>query len=171
MGRLPAMYAGRPITRRIPWAMSSTLRLPIVEDDVLFRARPFDEGDLRHANDKPFEIHRMLPRSVAGTTIATFADNQIGQLACVELTLRERLANQPLLAEPTAISNLVKGTAEQTWEFADPLNLVMGGGLRATGALRSTDLTEFGVGVEFLDVTITFQGFLLVVTPASDRRS
>lgn len=174
MGRLSTMYDGRVITTRVPFVMEGFVDLPLVADPAVETAvspTEFNENFFRFNVDKPFEIHRMIPRIVQGVVTAgafvmsTTIPNQETALAGTKLRLNERSRNEALTSGFVPILNMVKGTSEFTWEWADPMVLVRGQGFKAAALYFSNVISAAGVRLQ-----LSFQGFLLVLAPASDHR-
>ena len=168
MGRLSTMYAQQPITYRVPHTMTGFIDFPEVSAGVPFREQKMNEQALLHSVDKPFEVHRLVPVATsfnAGTWHTDSASQEL-LLAQIAATLKIRSRNQAIAASTnlTPVINLIKGSAERTWEFADPMVLVRGEGILASGVLK-----------QIIPGTITrlylpLQGYLLIMPPASDQR-
>jgi len=173
MGRLSTVYAGRPITTRVPHIMEAFIDLPIVNPpSAPFRVQSFGANAFLHNVDKPFEIHRMIPRMIfadaAATRFSTHDQNEL--LGCVDISIKEKSRNEAMTAGFVPLLNLVKGTAEQTWEWTDPLVLVRGQGFLVQASMEST-VFSFAVGnVSALRLQLAFEGFYLVLPPAFDQR-
>jgi hypothetical protein len=171
MGRLPAKYAGRNITFRVPFTMPGELIVPAGQVGV-----QFPEATFLHNSDKPFEIHRVIPRVTGldeNDVVATVANpNQIVELTAPELL--EKLTririfdfskNENLTKNAQLLSSLTKGTSEKTWEWAEPYVLTRSEGFQVTVDNLATANVADNTRVE-----ITFQGFLIVVAPPSESR-
>lgn len=165
MGRLPATFAGMPVMFRVPFAMQTVKSFTTAQSGV-----SFPEGPVTQGVDKPFEIHRMVPRITAldGSSVAlnTQPSDDIME-ALISITIRDFGKNQALTKARTRLANFVKGSAERTWEFAEPYYLLQGDGFEING---SSLAYPAGLGVTSLQVTISFEGFLVVVAPPTDRR-
>lgn len=164
MGRLATTYAGQRITYRVPFAMTGFVDLPIVTGGAPFAERQADRNFFLHNGDKPFEVHRMRPTALAvnaGVFSAAVAQETL--IAPIQVALRERSRNQAMTASFVPLLNLIKGSAEMTWEWAEPMTLVRGEGYFLKAASRQTtgDPTR---------LNLTFEGFLLILAPASDSR-
>jgi len=165
MGRLPSTWAEKLITMRTPYEMDGEL---MVASGATGQQYP----DATFANniDKPFEIHRMIPRVTAldssGVPLATQPDQDLLQ-SLVRLSITDLGKNTPLTKSPTLMKLFTKGEAERTWEFADPYYLI-----RTELIQIVVDSLPFPAidGLAFLRVEISFQGFLLTVAPASESR-
>ena len=171
MGRLPAKFAGRDITFRVPFTMPGELIVAAGAIGV-----QFPEATFLHNSDKPFEIHRVIPR-VTGLddqeAVATVTSNGV----ITELTnptLLEKLTririfdfskNENLTKNAQLLSSLTKGTSEKTWEWAEPYVLTRSEGFQVTVDNLATAAIADNTRVE-----ITFQGFLIVVAPPSEAR-
>ena len=167
MGRLPAQWAGRVINDRYPYAIPGELLLTTGQ-----LAQQYPDSTFLHAADKPFEIHRMIPRVIALDVNQVVLSPQPEQDLLAAL-VRTRITNlgitQPLTKAPTLISALTKGSAERTWEWAEPQTLERSQELQIV-----LDALAFPAAllasVTYLRVAIIFEGFLLQVAPASDNR-
>lgn len=170
MGRLPDQFAGRVITYREPFAMEGVAILDSAQ--VGFQ---FPEGTFTHASDKPFEIHRMIPR-VIGTDdddIPVDCTDQCSQdfyFNFIKLRINDLGKTMEMTKSSTYLASLVKGSSETTWEFAQPAYMAKGE-LYQVMLDADTFPTSFSeTGIDGLRVHITFEGFQLITSPASDNR-
>lgn len=166
MGRLPSEWAGRVIMDRVPYTISGELVISSNE-----AALQFPDNTFSNNTDKPFEIHRLIPRLVgvddAGVVQADQPDQDtLGEL--VRLNINDLGLNQIITKNPTLISLLTKGSSERTWEWADPHYLTRGNQIQVTAT--SLPLTAFSESFDELRIGVAFQGFLLVVAPPSENR-
>lgn len=169
MGRLPDTFAGakgapQRVTMRTPYTIASSLTLPSSTSGVQFPPDVFT-----HSVDRPFEIHRVIPRAylIDDEGLLVTAQPAIDELlACVGMRISDFGKTQELSKSSTPVINTVKGTTDLTWEWAEPYFLVKDEGLVV--ALDSL-VYPFDDGTS-LRVDIAFQGFLLTLAPASDRR-
>lgn len=165
MGRLPATYAGMPIMFRVPFVMQTTKIITSGQNGV-----SFPEAPVTHGIDKPFEVHRMIPRITGldsdDVPLYVQPDDDL-MAALVSITLRDFGKNQTLLKVPSAINSLTRGSAERTWEWAEPYYLKQGDGFEI-GA-RAVDFPD-SYTADGLRVQISFEGFLVVLAPPMDRR-
>ncbi len=165
MGRLPSTWASRVILDRIPYTISGELALGSAAFPTQFPDNTFSNN-----TDKPFEIHRLIPRLWALDTNSVLLETQPEQdmlSGLARLEINDLGVNQIITKAPTLIGLLTKGSSERTWEFADPHYLTRGNQIQIT----ETALTFPGVeGFVRLLTGIAFQGFLLVVAPPSENR-
>jgi len=178
MGRLPQSFGGRKITYRIPYAMYG--KLNYLADSAALVSQPVDfpSPTFQHNVDKPFEIHRMIPRGfpvVVGTNVYGSAPyEEVGGVVGVDedflytvtCRVKDISRDQYLMKDATPIANLTKGD-EQTWEFSDPLYLERSEGLIIT---IDRSLRTAAANAALLSVQIAFEGFLVVTSPVSDQR-
>lgn len=189
MGRLPANFAGRTITFRIPYTMPGELIVAPEQSGV-----QFPEATFLHNVDKPFEIHRIVIR-LTGLTTGTFpnppgpaSSATIMEVQPDTLSRRVRLRindfskNEILTKSPTLVSQLL-ALNTGFWDFEDPYTLV-----RSEGFQVAVDTLDFPVicvpdttdsqnpcvltesRMDYVRVEIAFQGFLLVIAPPSETR-
>lgn len=176
MGRLPAQFAQRDITLRVPYAMEGELVIAGNQSGVQFPDATFTNNV-----DMPFEAHRMIPRVTAldgtGNVLATQpAEDTLMEL--VRLRMQDFGKSIVMLKNPALISTLVKGSSERTWEWADPYYLIRSQGFQVSCdslALFPWDGNQIpaspaGTPFASLRVEITFQGFLLQVAAPSNNR-
>lgn len=163
MGRLPAQFGQRGITFRVPFSMPAELIVAAGHVGV-----QFPEASFLHNSDKPFEIHRLIPRLTGlnelEAIIVPLVDPDV-----LARTTRIRVfdfsKNENLTKNAQLISSLTKGTAEQTWEWAEPYVLTRSEGFQVTvDNIATADIAEN------TRVELTFQGFLIVVAPPSEAR-
>jgi len=130
--------------------------------------KQFPEATFLHNSDKPFEIHRLIPR-------VTGLDNNGNVITpLVDVTTLERLTrirvfdfskNENLTKNAQLLDGLTKGTSEKTWEWAEPYVLV-----RSEGFQISVDNIAPAILAAKTRMEITLQGFLVVVSPPSEAR-
>lgn len=165
MGRLPAQWAGKVITDRFPYSMAAELRLTTGQIITQFAASSF-----LHSIDKPFEIHRLIPRVIAqdseGLLLTTQPDQEL-LASLVRLLMTNLGINQPMMPNATRISVLTKGSSERTWEYAEPYYLKNGQEIIASAQALTFPAIS---GLSSLMVVLDFQGFLIQVSPPSDIR-
>ncbi len=154
MGRLPESFGGRQITYRIPHVIT-----------VFAQARFGQQGivlNLEHNIDKPFEIHRLIPLAfLHGTPTNENASYEI------TLSLLDVTRDQPLIRGQTPIASLRRGLSIKTWEWGEPLYLERSEAFQATlGSIQDT----FNPAGALNDVYLTLEGFLIITSPATDRR-
>jgi len=171
MGRLPTEFAGRKITFRIPFTMPGEL---VLNHDQL--GVQFPEGTYLHNSDKPFEIHRVIPRLTALDATGTPYDSPVPQpsVDLLERLTRVRIydfsKNESLTKNSQLVSTITKGTDERTWEWSEPYTVVRSEGFQVT----VDNLANVAIiGDATYDQTrfeLAFQGFLIVCAPPSERR-
>lgn len=165
MGRLPDHWAGRKITMRIPHTMPGEILLNDSQPGV-----QFPDATFLHNVDKPFEIHRCKPVITAidenGNVLATQPSQETLQ-GLLRIRIQDLGKNELITKSPTLVSLLTKGTAEQTWEWAEPYTIVRSESFQViVDALSFTNFQD----VEQLRLAWMFQGFLIVVAPPSESR-
>lgn len=160
MGRLPDSFAQRKITSRVPYSMEAHIDLTSLQIATL------PTLPLSHNVDRPFEIHRMIPRVASTTTPPTSIIADLGMLGLTLAVIQilDVTKQQDLLRVPTPPANLVKGIGELIWEWADPFYLE-----RSESLMVSTEAANLSA-LTPIRLYITFQGFLVNIAPASDRR-
>ena len=163
MGRLASRYADLDIQARFPYAMySALLQAPSVV------GVPFFSEDFLNAQDKTIEVHRMIPRvyalDVNSLPLGTQPDQELLAGLCL-IAFNLQGFNQQVNKNATLLGTLTKGSAERTWEFADPLYLPNGRGLQVFLTTAAFPATFAGLGITQLRVAITFEGFLISVAP------
>lgn len=166
MGRLPDSFAGRKITFRVPFTIPGEL---ILAGSV--SGQQFPDATFLHNMDKPFEIHRMIPRITGldtnGVVVVTQPDQQTLQ-SLVRLRIIDFSKNEQLTKASTLMKLFTKGTSEQTWEWAEPYTLVRSEGLQVL--VDTQAIPAFSPTVTSLRIELAFQGFLIVVAPPSEAR-
>jgi len=165
MGRLPVSWANRQIVDRDPYDFTGIAFLTTGQQGFQYPPATFSNGV-----DKPFEIHRMIPRLYgvdAQTVLLTPQPDQDLLAGLVQVTINNLAKNQLITKTPTLIGSLTKGTSERTWEFAEPMYLVRSENLEITlDALAFPAITN----INTIKVVLTFEGFLCVVAPPSGNR-
>lgn len=165
MGRLPDHWAGRKITMRIPYLMSGEVTLTSLQTGL-----QYPDATFLHNVDKPFEIHRAKPivQSLDTNGLPILAQpTQEVLLSLIRARVSDLGKNELLTKSPTLLSLLVKGSAEQTWEFAEPYTIV-----RSENMQVVLDALSFANLSPTIQVRVgwAFQGFLLVIAPPSESR-
>lgn len=163
MGRLAQTFAGLTIIDMIPYAAKTELTLEENASSVAF-----PNADLLNTTDKPFAVHRIIPRIIAldsnGLPLATQPDIDVRE-ALVSVSFMVMGVNQGMTKEdnPVYIGNLLGGTtSERYWRLDEPIVMPNANGIAAKASVGA-----FPAGVTYTDlrVALTLQGFLLVVTP------
>jgi hypothetical protein len=170
MGRLPATWADRVITMRVPYNMPGEIILASGQTGKQFPLATFSNNV-----DKPFETHRYKPFVTALDASGNAVDPQPDQdllQGLVRVRIFDEGKNQDLTKNPSLMHLLTKGSSERTWEFADPYYMV-----RSENYQVTCDVLVFPAAWATLTIPITqirvesdFQGFLLVVAPPSNTR-
>lgn len=165
MGRLPDTFAGQKITARFPYNMPAELVIGFSQNGVTF-------PDVVFTNqvDKPFEIHRLLPRVAAlnaDQLLITPQPDQDLLAALVRLDVLDFRTDQKFTKAPTLIRDLTKGSSERTWELAEPYTLPNSGGFQVA---VTTLASPPAFGVTSLKVELNWQGFLIQIAAPSDSR-
>lgn len=166
MGRLPSEFAGRKITFRVPYHIAGELTVAASAVGI-----QFPEATFLHNTDKPFEIHRVIPRLTAldvngVVLVAQPADMMLERLT--RLRLFDFSKNEGLTKTTSLVHSLVKGTSERTWEWAEPFYLVRSEGFQVT--VDNLAAPAFVAGYVSTRVEVSFQGFEVVVAPPSQQR-
>jgi len=175
MGRLPAEFAGKPITFRIPYSMPGELLIPSNT-----QGQQFPDATFLHNVDKPFEIHRVIIRlsGFDGAATPALIPAQPANLAkLVRLRLSDTSKNEALTKAAHSIDTLLSANAE-TWEWEDPYTMVRSEGFTAQvdtqvlGVVCSPDANcdLQSVTVANVRVELAFQGYLIVIAPPSESR-
>jgi len=167
MGRLPEYWAGRKITMRIPYEMAGELSLTTLQTGI-----QFPDATFLHNVDKPFEIHRGKPfvQGLDSSDLPVEPSAQPSQeigLGLIRVRISDLGKNEVMTKSPTMLSLLTKGSAEQTWEWAEPYTIVRSESMQLVA--DSLSFANFD-GFTKLRFAWTFQGFLLVVAPPSESR-
>jgi hypothetical protein len=166
MGRLPSTFAGREITARTPYNMEGEIILA-----PSLSGQTYPDSTFLNAVNRPFEVHRMVPRVIALDDEELPVDPQPSDLDLlmnlVKITVENLTANDKMTKAAQLISTLVKGSAEQTWEWAEPYYLPNSHQFLVT---LNTEPLPDAADYTQLKIAINFQGFLLQVAPASESR-
>lgn len=168
MGRLPVEFGNRKITFRVPFTMPGELIL-----DGGQMGLQFPEATFLHNQDKPFEIHRIIPRACAlDTNSLYYLTSQPLTDAMFEM-VRIRIfnvsKNENLTKNAQLLSSLVKGSTERTWEWAEPYTLVKSEGMQVTIDNLATAAICGGAYAK-TRVALTFEGFLIQIAPPTADR-
>lgn len=168
MGRLPATFANQPIKDRFPYEMNGELALTSAQASTQFPDALFNNG-----TDKPFEVHRMIPRLYARGSNNVLLNPQPAQellMGLVRLEINITNLEQKLTKSPTLVGTLVKGSAEMTWEFADPFYLIKSNNVTIS-AQAATFPTQAAIeNLNNILVAVSFQGFFCIVAPPTANR-
>lgn len=166
MGRLPATFANQEIKARQPWSTFGEKIVTSGQANQLYADALF-----QNSTDKPFEIHRLVPRCLAldvnGTALITQPDQDLLQ-SLVRITIKDLGKDTNLLKTATPLTTLVKGTAERTWEWAEPYYLVKSEQFQVQ--VTAATFPAFDLAVAQLAVWLNFEGFFIVVAPPGSGR-
>lgn len=168
MGRLPATFANQPIKDRFPYAMNGELRLTTGQTGLQFVDSVFNNG-----TDKPFECHRMIPRVYACDSNNRLISPQPAMellLALVRVQIDITNLEQKITKSPTILGTLVKGSAEMTWEFADPFYLIKSNNVTIACNAQTFPALAVIENLNNILVAITFEGFFCVIAPPMANR-
>lgn len=160
MGRLAAKYADLDITARFPYVMPGELTQAASIANI-----PFVNENFLNVQDKVFECHRLIPRVWALDSNGVLLPEQPDQLLLQGLVITSIVLqgfNQQVTKSPTRLATLLKGSAENTWEFADPFYLPNGRGVQVF--ITTTAFPDIE-DLSSLLVAFTFEGFLLQTAP------
>jgi hypothetical protein len=145
----------------------------------------FPESSFLQNTDKPFEVHRcivrLFPFNDATPTPAILTPVFVGAVPDLlsilqnyaRVRIRDFSKNENLTKAAQLIGTLNKDN-EMTWEFEDPYTLVRSEGFEVT---CDNNLTTFVItvgavttNVGNLRFQVNFEGFLVVIAPASEQR-
>lgn len=165
MGRLPSTWADRPILDRDPYEFYGELTLGSSQPNTAFPSATF-----QCTVDKPFEVHRMIPRVYAydaeGIILPTQPDQDL-LAGIVKITIKDLGLEQLMTKVATRIGALTKGSSERSWEWADPHYLTRSNGFEVTAqTVAFPDIEDLST----LVLAISFEGFLCVVAPPTNNR-
>lgn len=165
MGRLPATWANRIIQSRWPYSISGELLIESAQIPTQYPDATFQNGQ-----DKPFEIHRMIPRVYAlddaNVLLPTQPDQEL-LMGLVRANIVDLGREQLITKNPTLLGALVKGSNERTWEFAEPMYIIRTEQIQITLSTLTFPTIDELVS---LRVVIDFQGFVCVVAPPGENR-
>lgn len=170
MGRLPDQFAGRVITYREPFAMEARIRMASAVPNL-----QYPEAAFMHATDKPFEIHRLIPRCLCLDVNNNPVDEDVQRsnpylMSLILATINDLGKTMEQTNAATPLNSLVKGTSEQTWEFAQPFYLAKGESLRIALTSRTFPAGFADDAITQIEVSLCYEGFELILGPASDNR-
>lgn len=165
MGRLPQSFGRRLITDREPWAAAGELILASAASGV------FQENTFINNTDKPFEIHRMIPRATCladgGTATATQPDQFNQLLNLFRIQILNLGTNDMITKQFVMIRSLVKGSTELTWEYAEPFYLLKGQQLQVQ--VQALPFPAF-TSMANIRLELGFEGFFVQLgAPGGDR--
>lgn len=178
-GYIPETFADQRIKFRIPYSMYA--ELPVTPSS---NGQFFPEGSFLHSLDKPFEVWRMhaimtARNSASPPVIFEPQPSTLGRR--IKLTITDLSKNEPLTSDP-AMPDALQTENFQTWEWDVPYTITRQEGFVVqcdAGAFPLVCVNEAADGqnctsisrqVAGVLVSICFQGFLIVLQPASESR-
>ena len=164
MGRLPSDPSDRRVDF-IPYSMPGELVIPNSPASGV----QFPDATFLFSIDKPFEIHRMIPRITGLDAEGNVVPEQPDQdtlAGLVKLRIVDFSKNENLTKSSAFVRTLVKGSNERTWEWERPYPLERAEGFQIL--VDTLPIPAFVPAISQLRVEITFQGYL-VVTPVDAR--
>jgi hypothetical protein len=156
MGRLPTTYAGKPIYNRDPYVLYGELAVTSAQIST-----EYPQATFSCQTTKPLEMHRLKPWLVAldaeDVPLATQPDQDL-LASLIRISVKKFDQEQSMTRVPVRISALVKGTAERTWEWADPSYLEC-----STGFTVSITPVTFPVIQDLASilVCVSIQGYMI----------
>jgi len=170
MGRLPSTFAGLNITFREPFSIPGELIVPFSASGV-----QFPDATFLNSFDRPFEIHRMIPRVTgldANNVILAIQPSSVFDilLRFVRVRIQDVSKDHLWTRAPTLLHTLIKGQSEATWELAEPLYLKKAEQLIISVDTLAVPAVAFNPVVANLRIELTFQGFHVTVAPPSEAR-
>lgn len=166
MGRnsiIPHSYDDQAIKFRIPYTMPGELVVGASASGEFF-----PDGAFNFNIDKPFEIERMIVRLTALDSDKLVIEPQPTTLQKrVRLTITDTSKNEDLTKARTTVETLISSLdgGDGSWEWYVPYTIV-----RSEGFTIGVDSSALPAGVENVKVEISFQGYLIVIQPASETR-
>lgn len=188
---LPQRFDGQEIKFRIPYTMPGELALDLANTPPF--STQFPAATFLHNVDKPFEIHRMIPRLTLlgqdeseNDVVIIPADPKVvtGLEKCVRLRIDDTSKNEKWTKAACSIEDLVRN--DRVWTMDAPYTIVRSEGFNvevdvqrfapnplnvATIACTSGEVsTQACTTVTKIRVDIDFQGYLIVIAPPSETR-
>lgn len=174
LGSLPATFADQLIKFRIPYTMAGEL---VTGADTT--AVQFNEATFLHTIDKPFEVHQMhieLTGLAADNSIPDTQPLTLDRL--VRLRMEDTAKNEKITKNPTLVS-VMRDALTHLWCWEVPYTFTRQEGF--TISVDTDDLPTICVPNATCDASdpliitqvrteISFQGYLIVIRPASDMR-
>lgn len=178
-GHIPETFADQTIKFRIPYTMYGELQV-LPNSNGQF----FPEGSFLHTLDKPFEVWRMhvvmtARDSASPPVIFEPQPSTLGRR--IKLSITDLSKNEPLTSDPT-MPDALQTENFQTWEWDVPYTVTRQEGFVVqadAGAFPLTCLNTAAAGqscnsistqVTNVLLSVAFQGFLIVLQPASESR-
>lgn len=178
-GHVPTDFADQLIKFRIPYTMYAELSVA-----PSLNGQFFPEGSFLHSLDKPLEVWRMraiLTARNASSPPIVFEPQPATLGRRIRLSVRDLSKNEPLTSDPSMVDGLQTSNFE-TWEWDVPYTMTRQEGFVVqadAGAFPFTCVNEAAEGascnsisraVATVLVSVSFQGFLVVLQPASESR-
>lgn len=174
MGRLPLQFAGKDITFRVPYNIYSDFDFTPNQP-----GQSFPEASFLHNVDKPFEIHRFIPKVTGLDSDGDVMEPQPTTLdRRVFIRIQDTSKNQALTKNATPIDSFLKAN-ELTWEWDEPYTLVRSEELQIQVDVDTlpTICSPDPETCEATPVTtaqvrlgINLQGWLLIIAPPTENR-
>ncbi len=169
MGRLPASFGGRTITARMPQSFAGEVALTSAQLGI-----QFPDATFLNSTDRPIEIHRMIPFVVAQDANGVALNAQPAQdlLMALARTKITDLGKGPssLMKSSVLIRTLVKGSAELTWEWADPYYLAKSEQFQVVNDALTFPANTAIANLSSIKICMNFEGFFISIAPPSDVR-
>jgi hypothetical protein len=178
-GHVPAEFADQTIKFRIPYTMYAEV---VVNPST--NGQFFPEGSFLHSLDKPLEVWRMRCILTARDNSATpvvFEPQPATLGRRIRLSVRDLSKNEPLTSDPSMVDALQTSNFE-TWEWDVPYTITRQEGFVVQADAAAFPLTcvnqaadgaacnSISRQVATVMASISFQGFLIVLQPASELR-
>lgn len=165
MGRLAQNFAGLTIVDMIPYNMPTTLAMTASTTSVAFPGT-----DLLNTVDKPFAVHRLIPRIIALSSTSVILGTQpaVDVLeAMISFQVKWTGFDMDATKAVVPVGNLLMGTTSQrAWSFEEPIVLPNSYGVQILANCSAFPASFAEAGVVTLSVRVNLQGYLLVVAPA-----
>jgi hypothetical protein len=175
----PESFADQTIKFRIPYTMYGEVVLT-----PSLNGQFFPEGSFLHSLDKPLEVWRarIILTAINDAATPVVYEPQPETLGRrVRLSMRDLSKDQAMTSDPSMVDGLQTSNF-QTWEWDVPYTITRAEGFLVqcdTGAFPLVCVNEAADGaacdsisrlVERVICSISFQGFLVVLQPASESR-
>lgn len=172
-GIVPGTFADQLIKFRIPYSMAGEVTVAASQTAV-----QFNEATFLHVVNKPVEIHAMHVELTGIDAFGDIPDEQPKTLdRRVRLRIEDTAKSEKLTKAPHLVSTLIDSQTHM-WKWEVPYTLEKQEGfvvavdtdvLPVICGLNPEDCTTAAiVTITEVRVEVSFQGFLIVVRPASD---
>lgn len=173
-GVIPETFADQIIKYRIPYCMPGELVVAAEET-----AQQFNEATFLHTLDKPFEVHLMHVELTGLDEDGAMPDVQPETLdKRVRLRIDGGPSNEHMTKNPALVATLVD--AEQhLWKWDVPLTITRQEGFTISCDVQALPTicvpaadcaTNEALDIASVRVEVNFEGYLIVIRPASDSR-